>query len=212
MLKLNLSFIVYLLIQFIFGYGFYYNDIIGFIIIYFIIGYMKLYMHKFSINKKMNYIILICSSLLYIILLIILNVLGVHFKNLSYKMLYWNKFNNVLFIAIVISLFNIFKMKQFNNKYINYIASLSLYFYLIHENFIFRTYVRPLFYKIVFQYGHILFWVLVEAVVLCIGGVVFSIIYKETIQKATRRISTKISDFLDKIYLKLEKHLISEEE
>ena len=197
-LKFNLLLVLYLIIQFVFGYRLYCNDFISFIVIYFGVGYIKLYMKKFYTNKKINYIILISSSILYIIALALLNILGLHFNILSNRMLYWNKINNILFIAIGISLFNIVSAKQFSNKFVNYIASLSLYFYLIHENLLFRRYVRPLFYEKVFQYGHILLWITLEALTLFVGGIILATIYKETIHKLASKLSIKLCKIIDK--------------
>ncbi len=206
LLRINVFLIVYLFVQFIFMDKLFYSDLIGFIIIYFIVAYMKLYMQNFIHNKKINLIILILSLIMQLIMIIITNILGLRIEMLSNKMLYWNRISNIIIISIGLSLFNIISTKNFYNKIINYISSLSLIFYLMHDNYMFRIYIKPLFYENVFQYGHILLWVFLEGLMLFVGGMILAAIYKETIQRLTKKLSIKISDITTKVYLKFEKY------
>ena len=185
-----------------------YSNLIGFIMIYFVTGYVKLYMSKFKNNKKANITLLITSFGLNIVLLLVTNILGLKFDMFSNKMLYWNGICNIFYIGIAISLFNLFSNKHFENKFINYCSSLSLLIYMIHANMLFREYIKPIFYETVFQYGHILLWVILEAIVLIVGATLISAIYKETIQKITKKLSKKIGDVLTKYYLKLESKIL----
>ena len=205
--RVNIIFIIYLIIQIFFAEEFYYNDLIGFIIIYFFVAYMKLYMKDFQNNMKLNYIILFSSIILYIILLAFTNVLGLKYSFFFEKMLYWNRFDNFLFIAITISLFNIFKKKELKNRNINYISSLSLYFYIIHENMILRKFVRPLLYDIVFSHNNIILWILLESIILFGFGIILAYVYNETISKATKKLSDKICNLIKNKYLSIEKKL-----
>lgn len=206
--RLNILFIIYLLIQFVFEGKFFYNNLIGYIIVYFLVAYMKFYMPKFQKDKKFNCIILILSITMYILIMIIINILGLHFSIFSQKMLYFDRFSNIFFICIGISLFNIANGKIFVSKIINYVSSLSLYFYLIHENNLFATYIRPVFYNMVFQYGKIIVWVLLEAIILFLGGIILACVYRETIEKLTKKLTKKFYKFIIEIYLKFEKTYI----
>ena len=148
------------------------------------------------------------SMLLHIFILLATNVLGNRISVFSDKILYWNRFINITYRGIGISSFNLFNTKNFKNKIINYVSSLSLLFYLIHENILFRNYIRPLFYEEAFKYGHILLWVMLEASMLFIGGIILSIFYKETMQKLTKKLSIKLCEKIKKIYSKIEEKLL----
>ena len=207
--RVNIIFLIYLIIQIFFAGEFYYNDLIGFIIIYFFVAYMKLYMKEFQNNIKLNYIILFFSTILYIILLAFTNILGLKYNFFSRKMLYWNRFDNLLFVASTISLFNIFKKKEFKNRNINYISSLSLYFYLIHENMIVRIYLRPILYYMVFSHDNIIPWILLESIILFAFGIILAYVYNETISKATKKLSGKLCEIIkNKYLLNIEERLI----
>lgn len=202
---------LYCIVQFVIDGKYYYNELIGFILIYFLVAYIKLYMINFVKNIKINFILILVSLIGMVILLIITNILGLKFNIFSDKLLYWNKISNPMYILLSIGLFNIFNSKKFVNKFINYISSLSLIFYMIHDNLLFRRYIKPEFYKLVFPYGHILIWVIIEAIILFICGMLISTIYKETIQKIVYIASNKIYNLSRKIYFKIEIKLLQKE-
>lgn len=208
LLRVDCALIFYLCIQFVFKDKLFYNYLIGFIIIYFLVAYMKLYLRNFQKNKKLNAILLIVSSVMELLMLIGINALGQKSDLFSNKMLYWNNVNNIFFIGIGLSIFNLFNRRSFHNIAINYISSLSLIFYLIHDNDLFRDYIKPLFYENLFQYGHVIFWVLIEGLILFVVGMVLSAIYKQTIQKITKKLSIKSCEIMKKIYIKLEDKLL----
>ena len=144
LLRINIFFIIaYCLITIVIGIEtYYYSQLIGFIIIYFIVAYDKLYLAEFSKNEKYNKILLIIGIMGALLLLIFTNILGLKIEIFENKMLHWNHMNNIFYIMIGISMLNIFKNKYFENKIINYISSLSLLFYVIHENSLFRSYIK----------------------------------------------------------------------
>ena len=207
--RFNLTLLfLYCIISFVLKNKFYYNELIGFIMLYFFVAYVKLYMPKFQKNAKANIIMIVLALLAHVLILAITNILGLKFDIFANKMTYWNGINNITFICIGIGLLNICLNKKINNRFINYCSSLSLLFYLIHDNAIFRTYIKPDFYRNVFEYGHILLWILIEIVVLFIGAMLLSTLYKETIQKLTSKFSKKIGELFKKYYVKIEERLL----
>lgn len=191
--------------QFIFTQAFYFNDLIGFVYIYLMVAFVKKHKPKYCENIKMNYFVLFVSLSMYILLLTLTNYAGLKIAFLSNKILHWNNnIANPFFILIGISLFNIFNCKYMYNKTINYISSLSLVFYLIHENYMFRRYVKPLFYQSVFSDGKYLFWIFVETLILFVFGIIFAIVYNELIKKKIKRIISYIYLFVKKIYTNCE--------
>ena len=209
LLRLNVVLIIiYCVLQLVFKGKYYFTDLVGFIVIYFIVAFMKNYMPEFMKNNKRNIIIVVASTILTAMLLIITNIVGLKVPSLSKNLLYFKNTTNPFSIALCIGLFNIFNNRKFENKFVNKIASVSLLFYLIHENALFRYYMRPKFYELVFPYGHKLLWVLLEAVLLFVFGIILALIYKNTLQKLTNYLSEKIYNLSKKIYLKFEKHIL----
>ena len=209
LLKINIFLIAtYCIASWILGGKYYYNELIGFIVIYFLVAYNKLYLKNFSKNKKINLILLTISLFLFVGILVITNILGLNINIFRDKMLYWNGIDNIFGIIIALTMLNIFKNKYFENKIINYLSSVSLLFYIIHENNLFKVYTKPLFYQYVFPFGHILIWVLLEALLLFLYGIILGIIYKETIQKLLDKIIIKLNYMLCKIYSKMQTILL----
>lgn len=212
LLRINIFFImVYCIITWILGgEKFYYNKLIGFIIIYFIMAYVKIYLPNFKKNKEINKKLLLLGISGFFGVLIITDILGLNIKFFSNKMLHWKNILNPFSILIGITLFNLCSSKYFENTFINYISSVSLLFYVIHENGLFRFYTKPLFYQYVFNFGNRLAWVLLEGIILLIYGIIMSIIYKNTLQKIVYKVTDKffyiscnIWNHIEKILLKL---------
>lgn len=152
-------------INFILWGRFYYNGLIGFIIIYFITAYVKFFVRKHSGDLMWNMRCLVLGMVGFLLLILLTNVLGFAIQGFHNKMLHWTSFCNPFFICIAVSLFNIARSKESICKSIciETVGPVTMFIYLIHENYIVRTYVRPkLFHFIyeVFSYRYILFWVL----------------------------------------------------
>ena len=204
--RLIVGLLVYLFLQFLFKNKLYYSYLIGFAIIYFVVAYIKKYFYSFMKNRKINLIVLIISTILSFSLIAITYELGTRFEFFNDKILYWNRFINFIILAIGFSLFNLFNSIKFKNKFINKIASLSLLFYLIHDNMIFRDYIKPILYDNYFKYLPPYLWLFIEGIALFSGGILLGIIYKNTIQRLTKKLSIKISDIIARIYMKFEKY------
>lgn len=174
---------------------FYTNRLIGFILIYFIVSYLKLYMKSFTENKKINFKLLIVSILLLVGMICCANYLGLKYSFFSNKMLHWNKFVNPLIIIFSISLFNLFHNYSFHNKFINYLSSLSLLIYIIHANRFVDNYLKGTY----FQYftnncgsNKIILLVLSLAFIFILFSILCSLLYKIILQKKIHKIGEKI--------------------
>ena len=72
------------------------------------------------------------------------------------KLLRWSTFCSPFLLITAISMLNIARNIHFNNKIVNYISSLSLLIYIIHENQLLRTFYRPLMWNYVYnQFGYV---------------------------------------------------------
>lgn len=195
--------IVYSFIQFVLPHVYYYNSLIAFISIYFITAYLKLYLRNFSNNKKINLILIIISMSSFIVFLGLYNFISSKFSIFCNNMR-WSNLMNPFLLVFCFSMFSLFNSYNYKNKVINYVSSYSLLLYIIHENYIFRTYVKPLFYQKVFLINdYKIMWILFEAVLLFIYGIIMAILYRKTIQRGTRKIANLLDVFLTKVINKV---------
>lgn len=96
---------------------------------------------------------------------------------------------------MVVSLFNIARVTDFKNVFINKFSGLSLTIYLIHENLIFRTYYRPYMIHYIlehFGYRNVLFWMLFLALIIFLFSAFISVIYAILLHKSVNKISNYI--------------------
>ncbi len=185
-----------------FGVSQYFCRLMGFFIIYLLIAYVKNYASSFCCSLKVNMVLLTAGILGQLLLLSITNFAGLHISQLVDGMLRWDTLINPFSIAIAIAAVNIANRGQFVNKTVNYISSLSLLVYMFHANDVFRTVIGP---TIVAEWTRdknlsLVVVLLVSVIVLIIGSILLSIIYKHTLQKAVYRLCDVISNFICRIY------------
>lgn len=178
------------------------NNLILWITIYLIMAYIKLYCDKFSRNNKAIYIILFSSMVLHLILMIATNELGLHHKYFYDKVMKWNNNNNPFFIAIAMSLvFIAINKKPYVNKFLNKIASYSLLIYIIHENIILRTYVRPQLINFIYAkwgYNKLFLEIFILAIFIYACSIILSIIYTFLFKRLLGYLTEKIYNLLCK--------------
>ena len=182
---------------------FFCSELITFIVIYFIIAYIKLYMIDFCQNIQKNIVICLIGIFGGGLLTLLTNYLGLHMSLFANKVTHWGGNNSPFLLMIAISLFNIFNNTNFRNIVINYVSGLSLLVYLLHENLLFRRYIRQQIWIYLYHtFGHryVLFWVLVYAVLLFSTSILMAMLYKMFIQKWLYRISDKCSDKIPFMY------------
>ena len=188
-----------------------YSDLVCFIGIYFIIAYMKLYLNDLSSNTKINIICLSIGILGTVFLIVLTNILGKHISTFSDKLLHWNPSNSPLMLMTAISLFNLFRQKKFYNNFINYISSLTLLIYIIHENYLVRQFIRPLVWTFIherFGYNYVLIEDLCFALFLFIMATIISLMYVNIVQKLIYKICDVIYIKISKIYNKCMEYLL----
>lgn len=187
-------FVLYFVISFLLVKSFFLNNLIIWFSIYFFVAYIKKYLCSYTENLKMNLIILFLGIVGHLGLLLATNCIGLHFSLFSNQMARWCVMQNPFLLFVGLSMFNIAKSFRFKNGIINYISSLSLFIYLIHENIIVRKYFRTyLMHQIYVSYGYsnILIVVLLSALFIFILSILISCIYDASVKK----IITKICEF-----------------
>ena len=180
----------------------YSNDLVGFILIYFIVGYLKKYKTNFVNNKELHIKIIIFTSILSIILFIGFDVLGLRFSLLRNQMMRFCIFTNPLLLLIGVSLLCYFQNKNLKSSIINYLSSLSLYVYLIHCNDLVVKYLRYMY----FDFMHMKFGMRLELLFVIIYGIAtLTTSYllgggdKCTVARVTKSVSDRITHGLCKL-------------
>lgn len=203
LLQINIFTItLYGIIRFIKANAYYYNDLIGFIVIYFIVVYMKLYLKNISKSKETNRTILTISIAVIICLMLVTNLLGLHSEFFRTKVELWNNFINPFMILIALSALNLFKEHNYQNKFINYISQLSLLIYLISENLMFKKVGFKMLYEMIyysFTYNHICIYILIVAIMTFVVTALLAAIYKETLGRLLKVVGDKVFKYLEKL-------------
>lgn len=197
-------FILYNCIGFIMGNSlFYYSRLIGFIGIYFLVAYFRLYLKEISLNKKINVIFLATGIVGWVASSWLTAILSNNFGIFENQMQRWNNIMNPCFILIAIALLNLFRRKSVYNSTVNYISSLSLLIYLIHSTKIMRNYVRYDIFEYIkntFGFENLFVWLILFALFNLVAGTLLAIIYNKTIQKYIHYIFEKISKMVVRLY------------
>ena len=181
----------------------YENSLVCFITIYFIICYMKTFMPKFMESTKSNCLMLATGVMVTTALFFMTDFAGLKVSALSEQLLHWNRNNNPALIMIAIALFNLVRKCHFVNPFINYISSLSLLIYIIHENHIVRAYLRSMIWKMLyFYYGHehLIIQVILYSLILFILTALISMLYQNTIMKFTSLVGDKLCIWMNRMY------------
>lgn len=174
---------------------------------YLMIAYIKFYCKNSYASTKVNIALLLCGIAGVVGLVLDTDLLGLKISFFSDKLLYWATNYNPFAIMIAIASFGLAKNVHFKNGVVNRISKCSLLIYIIHENILLRTYLRSyIWHRIFAQYGyaHVLLWVFAFAAVWFALALVLSIVYEESIQKITKRMSEVLLKWIGAVYQKYE--------
>ena len=208
---INIFFVmIYGIIYFILHNDIYYTELLGFIIIYFLVAFSKKYMHEFNSNIKLNKIIVTATIILHIFSILFTNYIGLFITSLANKTEHWNSLVNPLYIIFSICIINICNSKTVINKKINYISSLSIFVYLISENCLFKGKFFPKLFEYIynnFNYDYKLLIIFIVGLVSVFVFYTISIIYKETIAKKIELFSSKIEQNMTYVFKRINKEI-----
>ncbi len=178
------------------------NDILGVILIYFIVAYFKKYLKSYNNSKMLNFFTLLVSLFMLMLSIVTINMLGAKEEYFSEKMLAMANIYNPLILLISISIFNIANTTSFYIKEINKISSLTMLIYLIHDNMLIREYGKSAYWtyiKNIFTYRNVAKISFITAIVVFLACIIIAGIYKNTIEKIVKWICDKVykvlSDF-----------------
>lgn len=202
--------VLYILLDFIKGDWFFSSSLILWLTIYFVMAYIQNYLMKYADSIKWNVLLFVINAFFFVGIILLTEFGGLHISFLSEKMTHWNNNCNPFLIFMSIAMFNIARNIHFKNRFINYISSLSLLIYIIHENLILRTYYRPAMWDYIhtqYGYSHVIGWTFILVIIIFLFGIVAAAVYTATIQKAVSRISNRMYIVLRNGYLYLESKL-----
>lgn len=121
----------------------YANNLMTWITIFIAVSYIKNYRMDLADNTKFNLILLFSSAIALLIILVAINYMGLKWDFFNDKIFYLNTNANPFLIVISFALFQLFRKIKGQNRFVNYLSSLSLFIYLLHENTLVKTYLRP---------------------------------------------------------------------
>lgn len=201
------------LTKYMFGEGttFFSSRLVLWTVIYFVIGYLKKYERELLCSKKINLFLVIIGFLGYFGLVCLMNLIGLHSSRFYDSLQVWRVDQNPFMVMLALGLFNFSNGKEFNSKWINYVAKLTPFIYIIHENRILRGIYRPEIWQWVFTrfgYGHVLAWTFFLAVAIFAFGLLFSILYVETIHKLMETMSSKLYLLLSERWRRIENSIL----
>lgn len=187
------------------------TNLMTWIAIYFLVAYIRQYHADFADSKKANLLLLLGGLLAQLFLLGLTNFVGLQISAFSGQLFFWIKNCNPLPLAVAFALFNLFRRLHFKSRVVNGLASLSLLIYIIHENTILGTKVRPLLWDAVYRhfgYAHLVLWALILAVVVFLASTLLALVYRLVLQKPVERVSGFLYEKLRALYLRLEEKLL----
>lgn len=199
LLTITIMWLMYFVLCWIISTIFFPSVLIFWLTVYFVVAYVRNYLSEAFSNPKVLLTGLAIGLIGLIGMDLLTNFLALHIGVLNGQVTRWQGHNNPFAVLVSLSLFGLGKRRHWVSQPVNYIASLSLLMYVIHENLLFRTYVRPLYFiwvKETFGYGNILAWLLLFAVALFFAAMILGWLYKESIQK-------KLYKLCDRVYPKL---------
>lgn len=202
---------LYIFLNLLKGDWFFSSELILWVTIYFVIAYIQNYLMKFADNMRWNVRIFVINAILFGVIILLTEFVGLHVSFLYEKMTHWKKYCNPFLIFMAIAMFNIARNIHFKNRFINYISSLSLLIYIIHENLILRTYYRPAMWDYIYNhygYSNVVGWVFLLVIIIFLFGVCAADIYTRTIKKIVKKNSDRLYSILKKKYLLLESNMI----
>lgn len=185
-------FLMYAVIGQVISNAYYNNDFIGFVFLYLFTALLK----DKNITYKKSIQLLTLGLLLIIGLKTSCAVVGTYYAVALKFMGLAGGDIGIGTLLIGTACISIASKDSFHNKFINFIASTSLIYYLIHENYLIRNYIKlDLFYKRVYDlcgknYSYV--YVLIYALMLIVIGGLLSSIWKVLIDPIINKISNWI--------------------
>lgn len=188
--------IFYSFLQMIIPGTLYFNNLIGFLCIHTIVGYVKLHMKSYTKNIKINTIMAVLSFCCLFILVLVTNGVRLLIPAIENKLMVtrWSSFMNPLIICFAISALNLLLNVHLDSRpkmksAICNISALSMLIYLFHENLLTDDLIKPVIFSWIhdtFGYDCIYLWCILVSLFTFVSSIAVSWLY--------RKITAKIAD------------------
>ena len=178
---------------------FFISTLIVWVMIYFVIAYVKYYLPEKSNSRALNAGLLLFGAVGLFGSVALTNVLGLRFPILNNPLIVWKTACNPFLLILVIGAFQLFRMAEFHSKVVNYLSGLTLFIYLIHENLLLRSLYRPVIWQYLytrFGYSRLILLVLLLSVVIYLCSILASMLYFHTLHRLVTWICGKCWPFL----------------
>ena len=151
-----------------------------------------------------NLVAFLIGTLIYILLSVLAKYLSRNVE--SIPSISFGSYYSPFLLFPLIFLFNLFRNMKFNNAFISYLSSCTLFVYIIHENALFRSITRKAYFSYAvdnFGIQYAVWFILLCGMVMFIAGFILSVIYNETLHKLTKKLSALIVNGIKRIINKL---------
>ena len=120
------------------------SRIINWLCIYFFVGYMKRYRPFLLESRSFNRKLIIMGFIGTYGLIFLTNVVGLRVPVFSKALLMWSTPAHPFQLMMALGLFSYARHAKYVSRTVNYIAGMSLFIYIIHENIILKTITREM--------------------------------------------------------------------
>jgi len=194
---------LFCIVQFVLKGKLYYTWWLGFIIIHILVAYKQRYL-KPLFSYRFGKAIFTISIVCYIGLVFVTDFIGLNMPIMFNRVQYWNQFLNPFEVIIGIGLVDLFIKIQIDSKRIKQIivsvSACSLEIYLIHNNYMVKTYWRPQIWEWIYKtfgFEHLNSWVLVVTFTTLIISGLMAYIYHFLLSKGKHTVLKQVVRVFD---------------
>lgn len=200
------SMILWSILPFFIGTGYGYNELLWFVVLYFMAGYIRMYVDVDKKNGSRHFI----AAIILCICVILSNIVLIYMGHLWQQDIFTEQSGRLaalyspftLFISVEL-LIGFIKMKPYSNMFVNVVASASLGVYLLSDNEMMRPYLWHSILKVSNMYQSK--WLIIHALLSIIGVYVVctlvDLIRQCTVEKVFLTILNKHLEKLQKIVM-----------
>ena len=188
-------FALYMLLPSLHAGHFYANDLFVMIAVYAVVAYGRFYLPEVLRSGKANRGAFLGGIFGAALLVVLLELIGVHVDAFSDKVLHFCRFGDPLLFLSAFGLFNLLRGRPFTNAKVNRASGLMLLVYLIHENYVFKLYVRPCVWPWIYEnlgYGLLFVWLAIFSFALFAVSLIAAVLYAKTLGKGVEIVAPRL--------------------
>lgn len=193
---------IYMLLPMVHGGHFWINEFLIMVTEYVLVAYGRYYLLETLGTAKVAWVAFLAGTGGMLLSIVLLEQAGLHVSALTDKMLHFDVDGNPLLFLSAFGLFNLVRLRPFVSARVNRIAPIMLLVYLIHENLIVRSYVRPsiwLWIHDVLGYDMLFVWLALFSLVLFAIALFFGLLYNKTLSKYVGALGTWVAQGVRKL-------------